>query len=95
MVDKQETITWIQRELNGLTEYIKAVDRRCTECRIHCDRSRESCTLKGDYEKRLRILETVVTAMQASTWKGAILIGSCTIISVTITIIMNYFFKLR
>lgn len=69
---------WIKRELSHWGGYIEAVDKRCKECRVHCDEARKVCGIRGfDYEQRIRALE-----LQAvGSTNGAKLIATCAIIS--------------
>lgn len=77
MVDK-EIIDWIKRELNHISGYVEAVDKRCTECRKHCDAARKACGGKyGTCEVRLRDLET----QAVGSTKGSKLIATCAIVS--------------
>lgn len=108
MVDKEQTITWIQRALDGLTRFIEAVDKRMdvldkkfSDCRLRCDHARETCLVREDHEKRLRrmekrqdVCETQTAINMASSWKGAKLIGACAVASAIMGVAGNLIARL-
>lgn len=82
MENDKMVLKWLETKFEALDKLLDSVDKKCSDCRVHCDNSRDRCT------PRIEALETKVASMQVSNWRGAIFIGSCTLIGIVVTLIL-------
>jgi hypothetical protein len=82
-------LKWLDSKFDHLEGYLKGVDKKCSDCRAHCESSRAVC------EPRLLELERKLAVMGAASWRGAFVIGTAAIIGGVVSTLIAHFLRIQ